>query len=111
MAVGSVVTGSHHHFRHPDRPGTGATVAHRGEGYPARNATQGIERQTGAALKREVTMPSYYPAIVEFASEGFGVFFPDLAGLHHRWFDDAGGRPQRRGRALQAHIDLAAEHH
>jgi predicted RNase H-like HicB family nuclease len=55
-------------------------------------------------------MPSYYPAIVEFASEGFGVFFPDLPGC-----TTAGATMQEAARnaedALQAHIDLIAEHH
>ena len=55
-------------------------------------------------------MPSYYPAIVEFSSEGFGVFFPDLPGC-----TTAGATMHEAARnaedALQAHIDLAAEHH
>jgi predicted RNase H-like HicB family nuclease len=55
-------------------------------------------------------MPSYYPAIVEFASDGFGVFFPDLPGC-----TTAGATMQEAAcnaeEALQAHIDLAAEHH
>jgi predicted RNase H-like HicB family nuclease len=55
-------------------------------------------------------MPSYYPAIVEFASEGFGVYFPDLPGC-----TSAGATMQEAARnaedALQTHIDLAAEHH
>jgi len=54
-------------------------------------------------------MPTYYPAIVEFASEGFGVLFPDLPGC-----TTAGATMQEAARnaedALQAHIDLAAEH-
>jgi predicted RNase H-like HicB family nuclease len=54
-------------------------------------------------------MPSYYPAIIEFAAEGFGVFFPDLPGC-----TTAGTTMQEAARnaedALQAHIDLAAEH-
>jgi predicted RNase H-like HicB family nuclease len=55
-------------------------------------------------------MPSNYPAIVEFASEGFGVFFPDLPGC-----TTAGATMQEAARnaeeVLQAHIDLAAGHH
>jgi predicted RNase H-like HicB family nuclease len=54
-------------------------------------------------------MPSYYPAVVELAAEGFGVFFPDLPGC-----TTAGATMQEAARnaeaALQAHIDLAAEH-
>jgi predicted RNA binding protein YcfA (HicA-like mRNA interferase family) len=44
------VTGSHHHFRHLDRPGT-ATVAHPVKDIPP-GTLRSIERQTGAALKR-----------------------------------------------------------
>jgi predicted RNase H-like HicB family nuclease len=54
-------------------------------------------------------MPRYYPAIVERAAEGFGVFFPDLPGC-----TSAGTTLQEAVRnaeaALQAHIDLASEH-
>jgi len=44
------VTGSHHHFRHPGRPGT-ATVAHPVKDIPP-GTLRSIERQTGVALKR-----------------------------------------------------------
>ena len=54
-------------------------------------------------------MPRYYPAIVERAADGFGVFFPDLPGC-----TSAGATLQEAVRnaeaALQAHIDLASEH-
>jgi predicted RNase H-like HicB family nuclease len=54
-------------------------------------------------------MPRYYPAIIERAAEGFGVFFPDLPGC-----TSTGATLQDAVRnaetALQAHIDLAAEH-
>lgn len=54
-------------------------------------------------------MPRYYPAIVERAADGFGVFFPDLPGC-----TSAGASVQEAVRnaeeALQAHIDLTAEH-
>jgi predicted RNase H-like HicB family nuclease len=54
-------------------------------------------------------MVRYYPAIVEQSTDGFGVFFPDLPGC-----TSAGGSLQEAARnaeqALQAHIDLAAEH-
>jgi predicted RNase H-like HicB family nuclease len=54
-------------------------------------------------------MPRYYPAIVERAAGGFGVFFPDLPGC-----TSAGATLQEAVRnaeaALQAHIDLASEH-
>jgi predicted RNase H-like HicB family nuclease len=54
-------------------------------------------------------MPRYYPAIVERAVDGFGVFFPDLPGC-----TSAGATLQEAVRnaetALQAHIDLASEH-
>ena len=57
-----------------------------------------------------MTVPSYYPAIVELAAEGVGGFFPDLPGC-----TTAGATMQEAARnaedALQAHIDLAAEHH
>jgi predicted RNase H-like HicB family nuclease len=55
-------------------------------------------------------MAIYYPAIIEAAAEGFGVFFPDLPGC-----TTAGATMQDAARnaeeALQAHIDLATEHH
>jgi predicted RNA binding protein YcfA (HicA-like mRNA interferase family) len=44
------VTGSHHHFRHPERPGT-ATVAHPVKDIPP-GTLRSIERQTGVKLKR-----------------------------------------------------------
>jgi predicted RNase H-like HicB family nuclease len=54
-------------------------------------------------------MARYYPAIIEKASEGYGVFFPDLPGC-----TSAGETIQEAAlnaeEALQAHIDLAAEH-
>jgi predicted RNase H-like HicB family nuclease len=54
-------------------------------------------------------MPRYYPAIIERAADGFGVFFPDLPGC-----TSAGATLQEAVRnaeaAVQAHIDLAAEH-
>ncbi len=54
-------------------------------------------------------MVRYYPAIVEQSTDGFGVFFPDLPGC-----TSAGRSLQEAARnaeqALQAHIDLAAEH-
>ena len=54
-------------------------------------------------------MARYYPAIVEPAAEGFGVFFPDVPGC-----TSAGATVQEAARnaeeALQAHFDLAAEH-
>ena len=54
-------------------------------------------------------MARYYPAIIEPAAEGFGVFFPDLPGC-----TSAGATVQEAAcnaeEALQAHIDLAAEH-
>jgi predicted RNase H-like HicB family nuclease len=54
-------------------------------------------------------MPRYYPAIIERAAEGFGVFFPDLPGC-----TSAGATLQdavcNAETALQAQIDLAAEH-
>ena len=54
-------------------------------------------------------MPRYYPAIVERATVGFGVYFPDLPGC-----TSAGATLQEAVRnaeaALQAHIDLASEH-
>ena len=54
-------------------------------------------------------MPRYFPAIVERAVDGFGVFFPDLPGC-----TSAGATLQEAVRnaetALQAHIDLASEH-
>lgn len=54
-------------------------------------------------------MARYYPAIIEQASEGYGVFFPDVPGC-----TSAGTTVQEAVRnaeeALQAHLDLAAEH-
>jgi len=54
-------------------------------------------------------MVRYYPAIIEQAADGFGVFFPDLPGC-----TSAGTSLQEAARnaeeALQAHIDLTAEH-
>jgi predicted RNase H-like HicB family nuclease len=54
-------------------------------------------------------MVCYYPAIIEQADDGFGVFFPDLPGC-----TSAGASLQEAARnaeeALQAHIDLTAEH-
>ena len=54
-------------------------------------------------------MARYFPAIVEKANEGFGVFFPDLPGC-----TSAGATVQEAAlsaeEALQAHIDLSVEH-
>lgn len=54
-------------------------------------------------------MVRYYPAIIEQAKDGFGVFFPDLPGC-----TSAGTSLQEAAcnaeEALQAHIDLTAEH-
>ena len=54
-------------------------------------------------------MARYYPAIIEPASEGYGVFFPDVPGC-----TSAGATVQEAARnaeeALQAHLDLSAEH-
>ena len=54
-------------------------------------------------------MARYYPAIVEPAANGFGVFFPDVPGC-----TSAGATVQEAarnaGEALPAHLDLAAEH-
>jgi predicted RNase H-like HicB family nuclease len=54
-------------------------------------------------------MARYYPAIIEKASDGYGVYFPDLPGC-----TSAGATVQEAAlnaeEALQAHIDLAAEH-
>jgi predicted RNase H-like HicB family nuclease len=54
-------------------------------------------------------MVRYYPAIIEQAEDGFGVFFPDLPGC-----TSAGTSLQEAARnaeeALQAHIDLTSEH-
>ena len=44
------VTGSHHHFRHPERPGT-TTVAHPLKDIP-HGTLRSIERQSGVALRR-----------------------------------------------------------
>lgn len=52
---------------------------------------------------------AYYPAIIERGANGFGVFFPDLPGC-----TSAGDTIQDAARnaeeALQAHIELSAEH-
>lgn len=54
-------------------------------------------------------MARYFPAIIEKASDDFGVFFPDLPGC-----PSAGATVQEAAfnaeDALQAHIDLSAEH-
>lgn len=54
-------------------------------------------------------MARYFAAVVEQASDGFGVFFPDLPGC-----TSAGATVQEAAlnaeEALQAHIDLSAEH-
>jgi predicted RNase H-like HicB family nuclease len=54
-------------------------------------------------------MARYYPAIIEPASDGYGVFFPDVPGC-----TSAGATVQEAARnaeeALQAHLDLAVEH-
>jgi predicted RNase H-like HicB family nuclease len=51
----------------------------------------------------------YFPAIVEKASDGYGVFFPDLPGC-----TSAGATLQEAAlnaeEALQAHIELSLEH-
>jgi predicted RNase H-like HicB family nuclease len=54
-------------------------------------------------------MPRYFPAIVEKASDGFGVFFPDLPGCTSagKTIQDAALNAEE---ALQAHIDLSVEH-
>ena len=54
-------------------------------------------------------MALYYPAIIERASEGCGVFLPDLPGC------TSAGMTIRDAvlngeEALRAHIDIAAEH-
>ena len=54
-------------------------------------------------------MARYYPAIIEPAEQGYGVFFPDVPGC-----TSAGATVQQAARnaeqALQAHLDLTAEH-
>jgi predicted RNase H-like HicB family nuclease len=54
-------------------------------------------------------MERFYPAIIEQAEDGFGVFFPDLPGC-----TSAGASVQEAARyaqkALQAHVDLTTEH-
>ncbi|HQT84512.1 MAG: HicB family protein [Acidiphilium sp. 37-64-53] len=54
-------------------------------------------------------MISYYPAIIERGSDGFGVFFPDLPGC-----TSAGDTVQDAAinaeAALQAWLELSAEH-
>ncbi len=54
-------------------------------------------------------MVRYYPAIIEQAKDGFGVFFPDLPGCTSAGcsLQDAASNAEQ---ALQAHIDLTAEH-
>lgn len=51
----------------------------------------------------------YYPAIVEKASDGYGVFFPDLPGC-----TSAGSTIQQAAlnaeEALQVHLELSQEH-
>jgi predicted RNase H-like HicB family nuclease len=51
----------------------------------------------------------HFPAIIEKASDGYGVFFPDLPGC-----TSAGATVQEAAlnaeEALQAHIDLSVEH-
>jgi predicted RNase H-like HicB family nuclease len=54
-------------------------------------------------------MARYYPAIVEADDDGFSVFFPDVPGC------TSGGATLQEAavnaeEALQAHLDLAAEH-
>jgi predicted RNA binding protein YcfA (HicA-like mRNA interferase family) len=44
------VTGSHHHYRHPERAGT-TTVAHPVKDVPP-GTLRSIERQSGVALRR-----------------------------------------------------------
>lgn len=52
---------------------------------------------------------AYYPAIIERSADSYGVFFPDLPGC-----TSAGDTLQQAARnaeeALQAHIELSAEH-
>ena len=54
-------------------------------------------------------MVRYYPAIIETASEGYRVLLPDVPGC-----TSAGATVQdathNAAEALQAHLDLAAEH-
>lgn len=54
-------------------------------------------------------MVRYYPAVIERAKDGFGVFFPDLPGC-----TSSGSSLQEAARnaedALQAHVDVTAEH-
>ena len=45
------VTGSHHHFRHPDRPGT-TTIAHPVKDIPP-GTLRSIERQSGVNLRKD----------------------------------------------------------
>ncbi len=54
-------------------------------------------------------MVRYYPAIIEQAKDGCGVFFPDLPGCTSagRSLQDAACNAEQ---ALQAHIDLTVEH-
>lgn len=52
---------------------------------------------------------AYCAAVIERGADGYGVFFPDLPGC-----TSAGDTPQHAARnaeeALQAHIELSAEH-
>jgi predicted RNase H-like HicB family nuclease len=54
-------------------------------------------------------MVRYFPAIVETASEGYGLFFPGVPGC-----TSAGATVQEAARdaveALESHLDLTAEH-
>ena len=54
-------------------------------------------------------MARYYPAIIEPALDGYGVYFPDVPGC-----TSAGATVQEAARnaeeALQAHLDLTVEH-
>jgi predicted RNA binding protein YcfA (HicA-like mRNA interferase family) len=45
------VTGSHHHFRHSDQPGT-TTVAHPTKDVPP-GTLRSIERQSGVSLRKD----------------------------------------------------------
>jgi predicted RNase H-like HicB family nuclease len=78
-----------------------------GEGHPARHAAQ-HRAPVRRRVEERLTMARYYPAIIEPASEGYGVFFPDVPGC-----TSAGVTVQEAARnaeeALQAHLDLAAE--
>jgi predicted RNase H-like HicB family nuclease len=56
-----------------------------------------------------LTLIRYYPAIIEPAAEGFGVFFPDLPGCTSAGMS-LQEAAQNAEQALQAHIDLGSEH-